>query len=270
MPPPKGGSGLMGQQFLDQFPLSGLFVVVALITLACYEGGFRLGRWWQDRTPGEQEATGVLVGSILALMAFLLAVTMGMAADRFDTRRGMVLQEANAIETTFLRAGYLPAPADSELRELLREYLPLRIATNDRTQLQANIDRSVELHGEMWTIAEEVARRTDSQDLVALFLESLNETINLHESRVVAGIYSRVPETVVLLLLGGSALTLGMVGYGAGLTRQRGVISAVVLTFGLTAVLMLVVDLDRPRDGFLQVSQQPLIDVQQRIGPPSS
>jgi hypothetical protein len=259
-----------GQQFLDQFSIGALFLLIAVVTLICYEGGFRLGRWWQDRTPGEQEATGVLVGGILALMAFLLAVTMGMASDRFDTRRGMVLEEANAIETTFLRAGYLPEPANEELRELLRQYLPLRIATNDRAQLQANIERSVELHAEMWAIAEEVARRTDSQDLVALFLESLNETINLHESRVVAGIYSRVPETVLLLLLGGSSLTLGMVGYSAGLTRQRGLISAVVLTFTLTTVLMLVVDLDRPRDGFLQVSQQPLLDVQGRIGPPAS
>ena len=117
-----------GSQLLDSLPILAVFGVFALISMACYEAGFRLGRWWQDREPGEQEGpTGMLVGSILALLAFLLAVTMGMASDRFDTRRAVVLDEANAIKTTYLRAGYLPEPASSQTRELLREYVPLRI-----------------------------------------------------------------------------------------------------------------------------------------------
>lgn len=73
----------------------------ALLALLLYEVGFRVGRWWQDRTPEEREGpTGMLVGSLIALMAFLLAITMGMATDRFDTRRALVLAEANAIGTT--------------------------------------------------------------------------------------------------------------------------------------------------------------------------
>jgi len=256
------------QELLDPIPIAVVFLLFGLVTLICYEAGYRLGRWWQDRTPGEQEATGMLVGSIVALMAFLLAVTMGMASDRFDTRRGLVLEEANAIGTTYLRAGYLPAPAGDDSRDLLREYVPLRIATNDRAQLQANIERSVEIQTELWTIAEELARTTDQGDLVGLYIESLNEVIDLHETRVVAGIYARVPETILLILIGGSALSLGMVGYSAGLTHRRGLISAIVLVIALGAVITLVVDLDRPRDGFLQVSQQPLLDLQQQVGPP--
>ena len=125
-----------GSQLLDSLPILAVFGVFALISMLCYEAGFRLGRWWQDREPGEQEGpTGMLVGSILALLAFLLAVTMGMASDRFDTRRAVVLEEANAIGTTYLRAGYLPEPASSEIRELLREYVPLRIAGHPTTNL---------------------------------------------------------------------------------------------------------------------------------------
>jgi hypothetical protein len=92
--------------------------------------------------------------------------------------------------------------------------------------------------------------------------------INLHTSRTIAIVYARVPETIVILLIVGSALTLGMVGFGAGLTRRRSLPSAVVLVVALAAVLTLVIDLDRPREGFLQVSQQPLIDLQQQLGPP--
>ena len=79
----------MQTQLLDASPIPVVFVLFAIISLACYEVGFRVGRWWQDRMPGEQEGpTDMLVGSLLALMAFLLAVTMGMASDRFDARRG--------------------------------------------------------------------------------------------------------------------------------------------------------------------------------------
>ena len=100
---------------LEDVPVLVIFAVFAVISFIAYEIGFQIGHWYQARSPGVQEGpTGVLVGSILALLAFLLAITMGMASDRFDTRRGLVLEEANAIQTTYLRAGYLPEPASSE------------------------------------------------------------------------------------------------------------------------------------------------------------
>jgi hypothetical protein len=257
-------------QLLDSLPILGVFGAFAIFTLLCYEGGFRIGRWWQDREPGEQEGpTGVLVGSLLALLAFLLAVTMGMASDRFDARRAIVLDEANSIGTTYLRAGYLPEPASSQIRELLRQYVPLRIVVTDQANVVEDIAQSEQILNQIWAISEEVARTTDQGDLVSVYIESLNETIDLHETRVTAGLYSRVPETVLLLLIGGSALSLAMVGFSAGLTRRRSLLTAVVLVVALGAVIMIVVDLDRPREGFIQVSQQPLIDLQRQIGPPS-
>src|SRR6186713_53623 len=118
---------------LEEWPVLLIFAIFAVVSFVAYEIGFQVGHWYQARTPGVQEGpTGVLVGSILALLAFLLAITMGMASDRFDTRRGLVLEEANAIGTTYLRAGYLPEPASTQIRELLREYAPLRVATADR------------------------------------------------------------------------------------------------------------------------------------------
>ena len=253
---------------LDQLPVIGVFVLIVVVTLVFYESGFRLGRWWQDRTPGEQEGpTNMLVGSILALLAFLLAVTMGMAADRYDARRALVVDEANSIGTTYLRAGYLPEPASSQIRELLRQYVPLRLTVTGSADTEADIAASTAIHAKLWAIAEEVARTTDKGDLVALFIESLNETIDLHETRITAR-NARVPETVVLLLIGGSILSLAMVGFSAGLTRRRSLLSAAVLVIALGAVITIVVDLDRPREGLIQVSQQPLIDLQQQIGPP--
>jgi hypothetical protein len=251
------------QQPLDAIPVPIFIVLFILLTLACYEIGYRIGqrRHEAGETP-DDGAMGVIVGAILGLMAFLLAVTMSMAGDRFDNRRSLVLQEANAISTTYLRAGYLPGPAADQMRQLLVEYVPLRIATADT--LRANIDRSEELQRQMWGIAQDVARE-NGNDVVALFIESLNETIDLHESRIAAGLYARVPPTILWLLIGGAVLSLGLVGYNAGMTGRRNPVIAVLLIVALGAVITLVVDLDRPADGFIMTNQQPLIDLQESL-----
>jgi hypothetical protein len=256
----------MATQLLDQLPLWLLFVFFMVLTLASYEIAFQLGRWWQARQPGDQEGpTDTLVGALLALMAFLLAVTMGMAADRFDTRRGLVLEEANAIGKLYLQADYLPEAEAGQMKALLREYLPLRLAPDDDEELVAALARSVELHAEMWAITDEVVSSGFNPDIMSSFGESMTDIVRLNQTRVTAGVYARVPETVLLLLLVGSALALAMIGYTAGLRGKRGVLSAVVLTVALGIVLMLVIDLDRPQDGLINVSQQPLVDVQRWV-----
>ena len=256
-------------QVLDPIPVAAVFIGFVIVALAMYEIGFRLGRCWRQRSPDEPEGpTGVLVGSILGMLAFLLAVTMGMASDRFDTRRGLVRDEANTIGTTALRAEYLPEPYGTTIQNLLREYVPLRIAIADRAQLQANYARSEEIHGELWAQAKELVRRTPESESLALFIDSLNELIDMHTTRLTARIYSRVPETVVLVLVVGAVLTMGVVGYSAGLTSRGSILSAVMLVVSLGAVLTIVIDLDRPDEGFVKVSQQPLIDLREKLGNP--
>jgi hypothetical protein len=257
------------QQLLDTLPIPGIFALIVVILLVCFEAGFRVGHWWQIRTPEETEGpTGTLVGGLLALMAFLLAITMGMATDRFDTRRALVIEEANDIGTTYLRAGYLPPPAADQSRALLREYAPLHVNVDDQQQVVANFKRAEVIQDELWAIAQQLAIDHPDSDLLGLYVESLNATIDVQATRATALRYARVPETVVLLLIIGSALTLAIVGYSAGLTRRRSPLSALVLVIFLAAVLTLVIDLDRATNGFLQVSQQPIIDLVQKIGPP--
>jgi hypothetical protein len=255
----------MATQPLDSVPILVFVGVFVLVNFLAYEVGFRVGESFKKRNPDAPEGpTGLIVGSILGLMAFLLAITMGMAGDRFDTRRGLVLAETNAIGTAYLRAGYLSEPASSDSRDLWREYAPLRIATPDRARLAANLERSVEIQDELWTIAEDVAR-TEGSDVVALYVESVNEVIDLHTSRVVAGVYARVPPTIILLLIAGVVLSLGLVGYNAGLDRRRSPVIAIALVVSLGAVLWLLIDLDRPQDGIISTSQQPLIDLVERL-----
>src|SRR4051812_40749418 len=98
----------VNSQLLDAVPVGLVYVLIFVTMFIAFEVGFRMGHWHQRRSPGEKEGpTGMLVGAMLALMAFMLAIVVGMAGDRFNTRRGLVLAEANAIGTTYLRAGYL-------------------------------------------------------------------------------------------------------------------------------------------------------------------
>jgi hypothetical protein len=255
----------MTQDVLDPVPVGVVFLLFTVVTFACFEVGFRLGVWWQAREPGEQEGpTDMLVGSLLGLMAFVLAITLGLATDRHDARRNLVVAEATAIATAYQRADYLPAAEAARLKALLRAYVPLRIVT-DPAEVPANIARSAALAQQMWTIVVAAAQAGDNSDLIASLGESLNEIVAVGEQRVVAGVYARVPRTIMFLLLAGSALSLAMVGYSAGIKGRRSVLSATVLILTLGVVTTLVVDLDRPQEGLLTVSQQALVDVQRFV-----
>ncbi len=126
----------------------------------------------------------MLIGSLLGLLAFLLAITMGMAADRFDTRRGLVLAEATTINTTYLRAGYLPEPYETEIRNLLREYVPLRIVPEGQPvgTLATNIAESERDPGRAMGGDRRGRHRARGSDIIALYIESVNEVITVTRS----------------------------------------------------------------------------------------
>lgn len=260
----------MFQELLANVPIVGIFVLFALAGLLLYELGYVLGHWYQNRTPEEKEGpTGMIVGSILALMAFLLAITMGMATDRYDTRRANVMAEANAIGTTYLRAGYLPEPASSQSRALLAEYAALRVAPDDADDTLAQIAASNEKLVELWSIAEALAVSDPGSPLLALYVDALNTTIDVASERAYAGVSVRVPDTVLLLLFIGSVMTLGMVGLSAGLTGRRSLLTAGAMILVLGAVITLIVDIDRPGEGSVTVNQAPIEQVAEQLNPPA-
>lgn len=256
-------------QFLDSIPQVAVFVVILAAMIVAFEIGFRFGHWRERRNPEEKEGpTSTLVGALLALMAFLIAITMGMASDRFDTRRGFVQEEANAIHTAYLRAGYLPQPVSDQVQVLLRQYVPLRMTSADPAQLEANIASAQALMDQVWGITQDFISQNPGSDAYSAFAESITDAINVAASRVTA-IDNRVPEGILWFLIVGSVLSVGLVGYDAGLTMRRSLVAALLLIVLFSTVIYLVLDLNQPATGIFQVSQQPLITLQQQIGPPN-
>ena len=254
---------------LDSLPLWALFVVTIVLISLSVEIGRWLARYQTHRSQGEEEAsvrsmagsTGVMVGAMLGLLAFMLAFTFGLAASFFATRRDVVLSEANAIETTYLRAAMLPESIGTEARKLLREYVDTRLQAAKGLNVDQAISKSEELHRRLWSQAV-AASQNDRSPVTALFIESLNEVINLHAKRVMFGVRTRIPAQIWLVLYLLAILSMGAMGYSAGLTSTRRSLAGLAVTLAFAAVMLLVVELDRPGEGVFQTSQQSMIDLQ--------
>lgn len=245
-----------------------IYIALPIIMFICFEVGYQVGRWRAKGKPEEKEGpTGMLVGSMLALMAFLIAIVMGMTIDRFDARRGLVVDEANAIGTAYLRAGYIDPVRGEPVRELLREYLPLRITISDAAQLSANLDASMALTDQMWTLTEQEARANPESEVTGLFVDSVNEVINVQTARATA-IDARVPQPIIFFVVFGSILAISLVGYHAGLMLRRSLVAAVLLVLLFSTVIALVIDLNQPASGLFVVSQKPFTTLQSQIGAP--
>jgi hypothetical protein len=253
---------------LDAFPLWGLFLTIVVLVLAAIEGGYRLGRHRHHRSSREKDApVGAMVGATLGLLAFMLAFTFGMAASRFDTRKQLVLDEANAIGTTYLRTAMLPEGRD-EIRALLRSYVDARLTAVRSGQVAEEILASEEMQGQLWSAATAVGLQHPDSIVVGLFVESLNEVIDLHAKRVTAGLRNRIPGTIWVALLTIATLSLAAMGYHAGLVGTVRSLAIIVVAVTFSAVIALIADLDRPQEGSLTVSQQALIDLRQSMNAP--
>jgi hypothetical protein len=255
------------QPLLDALPLAGVFTGTVLIVLVGIEAGFRIGRRRRERLDGTKEAPiGGAVGALLGLLAFLLAFTFGIAASRFDARRHLLLDEVNSIGTTYLRAGMLPEPQRSELRGLLKQYVDVRanLAAHPE-ELPAAIARSEELQSAIWQSATVVAQADPQSEVTALFVDSLNETIDLHTKRVVYGTQYRIPSVIWIVLGLVAVLSMLSMGYQFGLTGTRNLLISSVLGLSFSLVILLISDLDRGAEGNLRVNQQPLLELQQKL-----
>jgi multisubunit Na+/H+ antiporter MnhC subunit len=260
--------------WLDQIPLWGVFLLTVAVVLFSIGLGTLLGRLRRRQPDHEAEAPlGTIIGASLGLLAFMLAFTFGIAAELFQNRRQLLLNEVNTIGTTYLRAGLLMEPHQSQVRELLRQYVDIRVGLAKEIllplpqrmkKLHEALVRSEALHDQMWSHAEALAKADRSSEIDAMFISSLNELIELHKSRVTVFKY-RIPPVIWYVLYFITILSMVTVGYHVGLSGKSSLKMGVVLTLIFSAVMLLIVDLDRATEGHFQVSQQPMLELQKKM-----
>lgn len=240
------------------------------LMLAAGEAGFRLGRKSRVRNQEETKARiGAVEAGILGVLGLLLGFTLVMAVSRFDTRRQLVLEEANAIGTSYWRSQLVPPPEGPELANLLREYVDAKLhyfdAGVDPARLGPSRERTARLQEELWSRAAAFARKDSRSVPAGLLLQSLNQTFDLESARWTALVF-HVPEAVLWVDGFVGLLAVLMVGYTFGLSGRRSPFSMSLLAVCIATVLAVIVDLDQPGRGLIQVSQQPLVDLERQLG----
>jgi hypothetical protein len=246
------------------------FGVLYPMTIILIAGAAEVGAWLGRRSRGttdEIPETGTLTGAALGLLALLLAFSFSLALSRYEARRNWVLEEANAIGSTANFALMLPESAQKPILDLLRAYTAVRVGLGvpyNPTKLERDVARSLELQNQLWQQAMAVTAAAPQSLPVYRFVASLNEMNNIHERRLTALRY-HIPGAVMFLLIAVAMVATGFTGYHDGARGSRGRVATLLMSLTIAMVIMLVIDLDRPARGLIQVPVEPLIDAQQGI-----
>jgi hypothetical protein len=239
------------------------------LMLAVSEAGFRLGMRpnQQTRENAKSQISSIEAG-ILGVLGLLLAFTMSMAVTRFELRKQLVLEEANAIRTAHLRTQLLPPAEGQEIIDLLRAYVNTRVPSDVDIpvydQFAAARQETIRLQNAFWQRAVVYGQRGPNPELAGLLLQSLNEVIDLDAARWMA-FQDQVPGAVKWVIAVVGLLAAMVVGYTLGLGGLRQPFSISVLSLAITLVLAVIIDLDRPHAGIIRVSQQPMLDLQKEL-----
>ena len=247
-------------------------IVLTTVLLAVVEVAYRLGRRSRGaHDEAHRRQIAAIRGAILGLLSLLLGFTFSMAVERYSVRRDLVVKEANAIETAWLRAGLLPEARRDEARRLLSDFVDVRLRTHalarDPIQLVEGLRRSAEIESKLWQHAEASASEAPTA-VTATFIAALNQLIDTDAERV-AATRNQIPAGVWLVLIAVAGISCWTCAYAAGYDGVRTIFTNGLLPLTVSLVLLLILDLTHERQGIIGISQQPLVDLQTlfRSGP---
>lgn len=250
---------------LDSFSLPAFFGIAIVSLSAAIEGGFYLGTLRRTHRTTEKAApVGAIVAATLGLVGFILAMTFSFAVSRFEGRQQAFLSEVNAIGTTYLRSDFLPELQRQQTKQALKDYIDVRMSAVETGTISEGIALSEKLHSKLWKTLLALPPNERNAMSVNLYIESLNELIDLHDQRVMAGLHLRIPPTLWAALLAISILGMAEVGYQTALAGSARTPVSLGLILAFAILLSLVADLDRPYEGRLRVNQRSIEELRQR------
>ena len=246
---------------------SSIWIVAGLLvaTVLAGEIGCLAGR---RKHPSSDEArrrtVGSVVGSLLGLLALLISFTFAMAAGRYDTRRQLVVSDANALGGLYLQSSLLPDPPRKAFKQLLRQYVDLRAQvallhhdTSDAETAQTTA-QSEKIYEQMWKLIQTAAEAQPPSPVADDMLKRLIEVASIYRERIFSW-EGRVPDPVTWLLLFGAVLAVAVIGLYGGLANHRGLPPRIAVTLLLCGTIYVVLDLDKPHQGIMRVSQSPVL-----------
>ncbi len=228
--------------------------------------GRRLHARGRDLSAGRVDS---VLSSMLGVLALVLAFTFSLALQRFDNRSEGVVDESNAIGTAYLRAYLLPTSVRGDVLRLLRDYVDLRVETSTvsldrREDREALLAKAAAVQDVLWSYARQAAEENPNPVTSGLFIQSLNDMIDSFGRRN-ASLDRHVPEPVSYVLYGLFVIVTAIVGFGAGVAGHRPFFINYVMIAVVILVMFIIIDLDRPRRGVIQVDKSSLIELRAAI-----
>ncbi len=243
-----------------------LFIAIIMFN----EAGFRVGRFIQGSTDSEVKAlTGSIQASILGLLALLLGFTFSMSMQRFDNRSMALIDEASAMGTAILRVQLLPDKYKNEANEYFKRYVDLRVEigkldfTKDEER-KTYSNKIIDVQSKLWSLAISATNDDPRAVTTGAFVKSLNDVIDSQGKRN-ALLQMHVPEVVLILLFVVFISSGGILGYSAGLSGKRIFAPIVLISLLITLIVFIIIDLDRPKRGLIQVNQGAMIELQDNV-----
>jgi hypothetical protein len=229
-----------------------------------------------NSSAGEIKGIGAIEGALFGLLGLMIAFTFSGAAGRFEDRRHLITDEANAIGTAWLRIDVLPADAQPSIRNLFLQYMDNR-ATVYRDN-KTSVDREVklkltaDLQQKIWDASVQASQRPDAKNQAAmLLLPALNEMIDITTTRQVAT-QNHPPLVIFFLLEALTFVTAFLAGFGIGGNSSQIKMHKLVFALIMSLTLFVTVDLEYPRAGFIRIddADQPIIDLRKSVRPQSN
>ncbi len=239
-----------------------LLVALGLIAgvVAAHEIGFWLGALTRSTDEPFDRQVALVRTSTAALVAFLIGFAFSGAASRFIDRLDIIVKEANALGTAYLRADTIAEPQRGELKAALKEYTADRVtllSREGRDQIGPLLAKVSGLHERMWSSA--INATQNNAPLMAVVLPPINEVIDLHSTHL-AMARRHLPIPIMAVLLGTAAVGVGMMGFGNGRLGRRFSVLDSVYGAVLAVALWMTIDLDYPGMGLIRLSNLPVVE----------
>jgi len=242
-----------------------LFPLVIGLGIAAAE----LGVWLGKKTiakEGKDGSISSMVGSMLALLAFMLGFTFSYTSTRFATRRELVVEQAKALSTCYLRSDLIPAKQKQEMRGMLVQYTDVLAGMKTSSDVDRSVPLLERLNMKIWDEAATLANETMDSELRSLYIRGINEVVEIYQKRKTVGLVYRIRGPIWTTLFVLFLLSMILAGYEISVHKRRRLFNVAFMATAFALIVTLIADMDsRAESRNFKANLQPLEDVQKMM-----
>ena len=249
------------------FPIWVIYIIIVFFIFISILGGIAFARWRKIHLKNDDEsAINTLVAATLGLLTFILAFTFSLSSARFDASKQFLLDEVNAIETSWLRAGLVEQPFSNQLRRALVKYTEVRFwSIENPNKLKETIAKAEKIQNHIWTLITEMNSQNVGKDEInALLIEAVNDMFDMQTKRISKALIDRIPNLIWIALFVLIIIAMFEVGFILGKSDKSNWILILALSMSFSVIIIIIVELDSYK-GHITLNQQAMYDMYERI-----